>query len=126
MFFKAAKKGKPLEVANLFCKDAVLVGTVAQNIRQGPNIQAYFEYFARLPKLRFKILHNPTMVDIRDDIRQSHLLVRWNWEGGTIVARMTFVTQGGCISLLHSSQLPEKSAGLAKIDRLYAAHLRSC
>ena len=38
----------PVTIANMFCPDGNLVGTVSQKKRKGKDIQRYFDYFAKL------------------------------------------------------------------------------
>ena len=41
-------KHNPVDIANLFCPDGTLVGTVSQVIRGNNDIPGYFDFFAKI------------------------------------------------------------------------------
>ena len=45
-------QNNPTKVAELFCGDGSLVGTVSKEIRTKENIKAYFNFFAKLPGIK--------------------------------------------------------------------------
>jgi len=107
----------PKAVGSLFCPGAVLVGTVSRTLREGDRIAEYFEYFAKIPGLQSSVTEELlTVVDDRTDI--LNVFVDWTWTGGGegLTARMSFVCNGGCISMLHSSVLPALNPGLVKVS----------
>lgn len=112
----------PSEIANLFCNDAMLLGTVSQIIRKGNDIKKYFEYFAKLPNLH---VNNKTfnIQKISDNVVVNNAWIEWKWDGldQPVLARMTFIYLKNllgdwCLFELHSSKLPEKSDDLLKIS----------
>jgi hypothetical protein len=113
----------PEQVADMFCPDGTLVGTVSSQIRSGPQIKEYFEYFAKLPGLKV-LKMNPTKVqNVRMGVWLVTSFVTWEWEGlpEPIVARMSFLLRDGMIFQLHSSALPERPSELAQeAQPLYA------
>ena len=101
-------KNDASQVANLFCKEANLVGTVSQTIRRNAAIQQYFEFFAKLPNI--KVLEKKYDIErIDNNVWLNTSFVTWNWDGlaEPLVVRMIFVFKGNCIFQLHGSELPE-------------------
>lgn len=61
----------PFYTTNLYAEDAVLWGTVSEDIRKGTSdIRDYFEYFARLPGLKCSF-YEPTIRLINNDVAIS-------------------------------------------------------
>jgi len=120
-FYEAVTKAKdPSKVASLFSRDATLVGTVSQQIRSGPQIKEYFEYFAKLPGLNaVPSRTDQTMQRISRNVYLYSNFVAWTWnnpEDGSpvkVIARMTFLIRGNKIVQLHSSSMPERPMGLS-------------
>ena len=113
------KDNNPEKVANLFCNDGFLWGTVAQNQRTGyAAIKGYFDYFAKLPEIKV-INRNDNIRKISNNVYQNNATLVWQWKGlnKPITARMTFLYNKNsngdwCISSLHSSALPDQNQGL--------------
>lgn len=119
-FLDAVQRHQPLEVARLFCREAVLWGTVSKIRREGADIERYFEYFANLPNIRV-VSKDYAVAAIEDDVEINNALVTWTWDGleKPVQARMTFVVKDQCIFELHSSALPEKNEKLHKISQKF-------
>lgn len=103
-FFSNVVNKNSNEIANLFCNDTVLVGSIIGNKTIKQNIE---EHFASLP--------NITIIEKKFDIKKLSFNVYINnaviklsadnlSEPATI--RMTFIIRGNCILQLHSSGLP--------------------
>tara|TARA_R110002074_G_scaffold36548_2_gene99460 strand:+ start:1420 stop:1899 length:480 start_codon:yes stop_codon:yes gene_type:complete len=109
----------PVTIANMFCPDGNLVGTVSQKKRKGADIQRYFDYFAKLPNIHV-VARQYNISRVTSDVYLNTAFITWMWEGldEPIVARMTFVFRGSCIFQLHSSALPELNESLLKISNL--------
>jgi uncharacterized protein (TIGR02246 family) len=109
----------PQEIANLFCKDGNLVGTVSQVKRTGNDIKSYFDYFAKLPKIQ-TINRDYNITKVTNDVFINTAFITWQWKGlqEPIVARMTFVYRNKCIFQLHSSALPELNKDLLNISNV--------
>ena len=112
----------PSEIANLFCNNATLLGTVSQIIRKGNDIKKYFEFFAKLPNIQV-INKTFNIQKISDNVVVNNAWIEWNWDDldQPVLARMTFIYRKNllgkwCLFELHSSKLPEKSADLLKIS----------
>ena len=119
-FLNAVQSNNPAEVSKLFCKDAVLIGTVSQIERKGDDIHRYFEYFTNLPNIRvLSKKHSVTTID--PDVQVNNAFVTWSWDGleKPMVARMTFVVKNKCIFELHSSELPKENEKLYKVSHKY-------
>lgn len=107
-------KANPSDVANLFCKDAVLRATFSQILRDTPeSIKEYFDYFARIPGLKV-VNRDFKVAKITNDVYVNNAKVDWIHDGinENIESRMTFIfrrSQLGkwCIFQLHASELPE-------------------
>jgi hypothetical protein len=106
----------PQKVANHFCNDGILFGTVSQTLRKGINIEKYFDYFAKLPGL--KVVDKQFNIDkISSNVYVNNAFITWQWDGvNPVVARMTFIYRDNCIFELHSSTLPDKNIGLKKVS----------
>jgi hypothetical protein len=107
----------PEGVANLFCSEGNLIGTVSRIERTGEDIRLYFEYFANLPNIR--VMNKKYIVhEIENDVWINNAFVTWMWDGleKPITARMTFVVKDNCIYELHSSELPKENKKLHKIS----------
>jgi len=108
----------PQEVADLFCKDGSLVGTVSQIMREGSEIKLYFDYFAKLPDIQV-IDKVYDIVQVTPDVFINTAFITWTWTGleKPVIARMTFVVRNNCIFQLHSSKLPDVNAGLVALTK---------
>ena len=115
---EVSEKNDPAAIARLFCPDGNLVGTVSQIKRTGAEIQAYFDYFAKLPGLKI-IKKKYNISHVEKNVYINTAFITWSWKGlkNPIVARMTFVFRGDCIFQLHSSALPELHENLKKISK---------
>jgi len=107
----------PLAIAQLFCKDGNLVGTVSQKKRTGKDIKLYFDYFANLPNIRI-LSKKYTISKVAKNIYINTAFIQWQWDDldEPITARMTFVFKGKCIFQLHSSALPDVNNSLLDIS----------
>ena len=105
----------PPAIAAMFCPGGSLVGTVSQIKRTGVDIERYFDYFAKLPGIRV-ISHNYNINQVAPNVFINTAFVTWYWDGldQPVVARMSFVYNGKCISQLHSSVLPERNEALVR------------
>ena len=106
----------PKAIANLFCKDGNLVGTVSQTIRHGKEIEAYFDYFANKPGV--KVVSKTYQIDkISRNVFLNTAFIDWMWDGlkQPLTARMTFIYKNKCIFQLHSSALPDINTSLKSI-----------
>ena len=107
----------PQKVANLFCKDGNLVGTVSQTIRRDGDIKKYFDYFAKLPGI--KVLSKTYNIDkISRNVYLNTAFIEWTWDGlaEPLTARMSFLYKNKCIFQLHSSSLPELNTSLKNVS----------
>ena len=107
----------PEAIANLFCRDGSLVGTVSRTKRKGKDIKLYFDYFANLPNIRI-IEKKYNISKVSANVYINTAFITWYWDElkEPIVARMTFVFNGNCIFQLHSSALPDLNTNLVKIS----------
>ena len=110
-------ENNPTKVAELFCSDGSLVGTVSKEIRTKENIKAYFNFFAKLPGIKV-ISRTYNISKISSNVYTNTAFITWNWDGlnEPIIARMTFIFRGNCIFQLHSSALPELNEDLLHIS----------
>ena len=110
-------ENNPTKVAELFCSDGSLVGTVSKEIRTKENIKAYFNFFAKLPGIKV-ISRTYNISKISSNVYTNTAFITWNWDGlnESIIARMTFIFRGNCIFQLHSSALPELNEDLLHIS----------
>ena len=116
---EVSEKNDPAAIARLFCPDGNLVGTVSQIKRTGAEIQAYFDYFAKLPNIT--ILHKKYNISkVSRDVYINTAFITWTWAGlkKPLTARMSFVFKHHCIFQLHSSALPEVNTQLLNISNL--------
>ena len=112
-------KANPSDVANLFCKDAVLRATFSQILRDTPeSIKEYFEYFARIPGLRV-VNRDFNIVKVTNDVYINNAKVDWIHDGinENLESRMTFIFRRSklgkwCIFQLHASALPEPNPNI--------------
>ena len=105
------------KVADLFCTNGSLIGTVSQIKRTGKDIKAYFDFFVNLPGIKvFEKKYEITKVS--NDVYINTAFVTWYWDtlDKPIVARMTFVVKNNCIFQLHSSVLPDVNQDLLAIS----------
>ena len=127
------KKNNPRLVADQFCSDGILWGTVSQTIRGGKNgggnevggdIERYFDFFAKLPGITVKKA-NDNVAQITDDVYVNNANVKWNSDAfdAPVKARMTFIyrrdrahTNGWCIFELHSSGMPDFNTDLKAVS----------
>ena len=107
----------PTQVANHFCSDGILFGTVSQTLRQGrEQIENYFKYFAKLPGLQ--VLDKQYNISrISPGVSVNNAFITWKYDGAEpIVARMTFIYRRGCLFELHSSGLPDLNKELKQFS----------
>ena len=107
----------PIEVANMFCSDGSLVGTVSKELRTHNNIKLYFDFFAKLPEIQV-ISKKYNISKVTSNVYLNTAFITWKWQGlgEPIVARMTFIFRDNCIFQLHSSSLPELNKDLLNIS----------
>lgn len=107
----------PKEVANMFCSDGSLVGTVSKEIRNYNNIKLYFDFFAKLPGIKV-ISREYNISKVTSNVYLNTAFITWSWDGlyEPIVARMSFIFRDNCIFQLHSSALPELNNYLLTIS----------
>ena len=112
-------KHDPEAIANLFCPDGNLVGTVSQVKRKGLDIKRYFNYFAKLPNINI-IDKKYNISKVTNDVFINTAFITWMWDGleKPIVARMTFVFRNSCIFQLHSSALPDLNDKLLEVSNV--------
>ena len=111
------KAKDPEKIANMFCEDGNLVGTVSQIKRTGKDIEKYFDYFAKLPDLKVTD-KKYTISEIVPNVYVNTAFITWTWKGldKPIVARMSFIFRNNCIFQLHSSALPDLNDDLKKVS----------
>ena len=104
-------------IANLFCKNGNLIGTVSQVKRKGDDIKRYFDYFANKPGLQI-LSKKYNISKVTSNVFINSAFVTWTWDGleQPITARMTFIFKNKCIFQLHSSILPELNQSLLNIS----------
>jgi len=119
------QESNPQLVTDLFCEDGMLVATASEGIRkldrsydgwgnpveENTTIGSYFDWFATLPQQTITKYHH-NIVEVSSNVVVNNAWVKWTWQGNPgLTARMTFIfrksSNGSCIFLLHSSQLPE-------------------
>jgi len=107
----------PVEVANMFCADGSLVGTVSKELRNYDDIKLYFDFFAKLPGIKV-ISRDYNISKITSNVYLNTAFITWIWDGleEPIIARMTFIFRDNCIFQLHSSSLPELNNYLLNIS----------
>ena len=106
------------EVANMFCRDGSLVGTVSQEIRRSyQDIKLYFDFFVKLPGIKV-ISRHYNISKVTSNVYLNTAFISWIWEGleRPIIARMSFVFRDNCIFQLHSSKLPELNDYLLRVS----------
>lgn len=105
------------EIAQLFCSDGNLLGTVSQIKRKKEDIKFYFDYFANIPGIRV-LKRKYHIYQLATNIFLNIAFMEWNWDQlkKPIIARMTFIYRGKCIYHLHSSGLPEFNYQLYQIS----------
>lgn len=101
----------PQAVVQLYAPDGVLVGTVAQRIKQGrPDIKSYFDMFLAKPNLCGSF-YGPDVVQTYPGYAIHSGTYLFSWTGTEVAARFTFVycwtPEGWKIANHHSSALPE-------------------
>ena len=101
----------PAAVVSLYAKDGVLVGTVAQRIKQGrADIKTYFDMFLAKPNL-CGVFYGPDVVQSSKGYAIHSGTYLFSFAGQEVPARFTFVycwtPQGWKIANHHSSALPE-------------------
>ncbi|CAN0262222.1 unnamed protein product [Scytosiphon promiscuus] len=119
-------KDTPRKTADLYAKDATLWGTVSEEVRDTPEqIYAYFDYFARLPKLRL-MEYTPVAVRVYGEfaVQAGTYTFAWQGEDGETIekrARFSFTfrrdpssPQKWVIVEHHSSSMPTAPAGLKR------------
>ena len=114
---EVTERNNPEAIAQLFCSDGNLVGTVSQVKRNGEDIKKYFDYFAKLPEIRV-VAKEYNISKITDNVYLNTAFIKWKWKGleVPITARMTFIFRNKCIFQLHSSALPELNKDLYAIS----------
>ena len=118
----AVTSGRPSRVAEQFCDDGILLGTVSQTIRRGKEIESYFDYFAKLPDIQV-LERRDDVSSVTDDVAINNSMVTWQWDGtDPVQARMTFVyrrekgdDRNWCLFELHSSVLPPVNQDLRSV-----------
>ena len=107
----------PAGVADMFCADGNLVGTVSQVKRKGRDIQGYFDYFARLPGIKV-VSKKYNISTVIPGVHLNTAFITWTWDGlkKPITARMSFLFRDNCIFQLHSSALPEQNESLHRVS----------
>lgn len=107
----------PQEIADMFCSDGSLVGTVSREIRNYNNIKFYFNFFAKLPGIQV-ISKQYNISRITSDVYLNTAFITWKWDGleEPVVARMTFIFRNNCVFQLHSSSLPKLNNDLLSIS----------
>ena len=88
----------PVAIANMFCSDGNLIGTVSQDKRKGDDIKLYFDYFAKLSGIMIVDKHY-NISKVTDNVFINTAFITWLWDGmkTPIVARMTFVFRDRCL-----------------------------
>ena len=117
--YNVTVKNDPQALANMFCKDGSLVGTVSQVKRKGEDIKKYFDYFAKLPEI--KVLSKKYVISqVKKNVFLNTAFIEWSWKGlpAPVTARMTFLFRGNCIFQLHSSVLPDFNQALIEISNM--------
>jgi uncharacterized protein (TIGR02246 family) len=116
----------PHQIARLFSKDAILLGTVSSLYRRGqPSIAQYFNYFASLPNLKV-ISHIDNVSRINSTAYVNNSLFTWSYTGfQPMQTRMTFIFRKENVEWrifeLHSSILPPKNRELFERDKQWNA-----
>jgi len=117
--YNVTVKNDPQAVANMFCKDGNLIGTVSQVKRKGEDIKKYFDYFAKLPEI--KVLSKKYVISqVKKNVFLNTAFIEWSWKGlpAPVTARMTFLFRGNCIFQLHSSVMPDFNQELIEISNM--------
>eukprot|EP00752_Nemacystus_decipiens_P003524 g3250.t1 len=123
------KDDTPRKTADLYAKDAVLWGTVSEEVRETPEqIYDYFDFFARLPKLRV-VEYTPAPVRVYGQfaVEAGTYTFAWQGEDGKTVekrARFSFTfrrekpgsAQPWIIVEHHSSSMPNAPAELKSVE----------
>jgi hypothetical protein len=100
------RKDEVEKIRKMFSADGVLLGTMSKMIRTEDDINEYFEWFTKLPKLKVKEAKY-NIVKVTDDVYINNAFVQWNMDKQQPVkARMTFIFRKNKIVELHSSKLP--------------------
>jgi hypothetical protein len=117
--YNVTVKHDPQAIADMFCKDGNLVGTVSQVKRKGTDIKKYFDYFAKLPDIQ--VLSKKYIISqVKKNVFVNTAFIEWTWKGlpAPVTARMTFLFRGNCIFQLHSSMLPDLNQALIEISNM--------
>ena len=117
--YNVTVKHDPQAIADMFCKDGNLVGTVSQVKRKGTDIKKYFDYFAKLPDIQ--VLSKKYIISqVKKNVFVNTAFIEWTWKGlpAPVTARMTFLFRGNCIFQLHSSTLPDVNQALIEISNM--------
>ncbi|CAB1102342.1 unnamed protein product [Ectocarpus sp. CCAP 1310/34] len=126
----------PKKTAALYAEDAVLWGTVSEEVRDTPEqIYAYFDYFARLPELRV-VEYTPVAVRVYGDFAiqaGTYTFAFQGADGATVEKRARFSftfrrdrpgsPQPWTIVEHHSSSMPTAPAGLKRVGKLYSVRV---
>lgn len=117
--YNVTQKNDSNSIAQMFCDNGNLVGTVSQIKRQGIDIKKYFDYFAKLPEIKV-VDKKYDITEVVPNVYINTALITWSWKGldNPIVARMTFLFKNKCIFQLHSSALPDLNQDLKNISGL--------
>lgn len=99
----ALQSRDPHDITDMYGEDAVLLATLEGQPLEGP--QQIFPYFANLVKkdgLRVRWIGGP------EEVAEGTFvgLYRFEWNGGAVEARYTFVVDNGEIVHHHSSEMP--------------------
>ncbi len=115
------------KIKDLFCKNATLLGTVSRVNREKENIRKYFDYFSGLPNIKVtEKEYDIKPISEKENIYMNNAKITWSWDNiekllapTKVTARMSFVFNGNCIMLLHSSKLPSLNKDLYVVSGEY-------
>ena len=107
----------PHAVANMFCSDGALIGTLSKTKRLGEDIKLYFNFFVNIPGI--KVLSKKYYItNVTNNVYINTAFITWKWDelDKPVVARMTFIFRDECIFQLHASVLPDFNDELYRIS----------
>ena len=113
-------KNDPVRIANLFCRDASLFGSVSQTLRSGREIGQYFNYFANVSGIR--VLDRVYNIQkISDNIYLNSAIVTFIWNGleKPVQVRVSILFKDNCILHLHGSGLPDLNKDLRSTEHIF-------
>jgi uncharacterized protein (TIGR02246 family) len=120
-WLRAVCKGTPEQVVNLYATNGILIGTVAESIKQGrPAIKTYFDMFMAKDKLCGEVDSlEVQMITPTTGIASGTYTFKWEEDGKPVEveARFSYVfaeRPSGKIEILnhHSSAQPESKVDL--------------